>query len=219
MKIRLTLISCFCLVFSISFGVSADRIMEGLWLGPINTQLGAVQSIDVDYLEEYGGEAEISMVENGPAAGDEYELEETMTWEFREANMPDRFDVDLLWGGRTNHTAYFYIYIECDHDVGDVDLWLGSDDSIKVWVNGEVVHNNAVDRAIAVDADRVKIELVKGWNALMAKIGETGGGWLFSINLPDEPEEIIQLTTEKPDVQPVESAGKLSATWGAVKAK
>jgi hypothetical protein len=56
-------------------------------------------------------------------------------------------------------------------------LLLGSDDGVKAWLNGEVVHSNNVDRGQVADQDMAPIKLKKGANELMLKISQGGGGW------------------------------------------
>jgi len=72
-------------------------------------------------------------------------------------------------------------------DDQDVQLELGSDDAIKVWLNGKVVHANNTDRGIAARQDLVKAHLQKGWNDLLLKIVNHTGGWGFAcrIRKPD----------------------------------
>ena len=58
-------------------------------------------------------------------------------------------------------------------------LELGSDDGIKVWLNGEVVHQNNATRACRPAEDVVNVTLKKGWNTLMLKITQGGSDWSF----------------------------------------
>jgi HEAT repeat protein/type 1 glutamine amidotransferase len=58
-----------------------------------------------------------------------------------------------------------------------VRLELGSNDGIKVWLNGEVVHANNTARTISRDEDKVEVTLRKGWNRLLMKITQSGGTW------------------------------------------
>jgi HEAT repeat protein len=51
-----------------------------------------------------------------------------------------------------------------------VNLEVGSDDGIKLWVNGELVHANNAVRGLTPGQDRAKANLLKGWNELRAKI-------------------------------------------------
>jgi hypothetical protein len=56
-------------------------------------------------------------------------------------------------------------------------LLLGSDDGVKAWLNGTVVHSNNVDRGDIPDQDVALIQLTKGRNDLLLKISQGGGGW------------------------------------------
>lgn len=58
-------------------------------------------------------------------------------------------------------------------------LYCGSDDSIKVWVNGELVHDNLIDRGLTVDQDQASVKLRAGTNTILVKCGQNGGGWNF----------------------------------------
>jgi HEAT repeat protein len=58
-------------------------------------------------------------------------------------------------------------------------LEIGSDDGVKVWLNGKQVHANNVPRAVTVGADKVAVTLKKGWNTLMFKINQNNQGWGF----------------------------------------
>lgn len=69
----------------------------------------------------------------------------------------------------------------------DVRLEVGSDDSIKVWLNGKVVHASNTDRGLAPRQDLVKARLNKGANDLMIRVINHSGGWGFAcrIRRPD----------------------------------
>jgi len=51
-----------------------------------------------------------------------------------------------------------------------VALEIGTDDGIKLWINGTLVHANNTVRGMAPAQDRAKAELKQGWNDLLAKI-------------------------------------------------
>lgn len=57
-------------------------------------------------------------------------------------------------------------------------LEVGSDDGIKVWLNGECVHKNNALRGCAPSADAIEVKLKEGWNDLLLKITNDGGGWI-----------------------------------------
>jgi HEAT repeat protein len=54
---------------------------------------------------------------------------------------------------------------------------VGSNDGIKVWLNGKVVHSNNVMRTISRDEDVFEATLRAGWNPVMMKITQSGGQW------------------------------------------
>ncbi|MEZ6018461.1 MAG: DUF1549 domain-containing protein, partial [Planctomycetota bacterium] len=60
---------------------------------------------------------------------------------------------------------------------------LGSDDSVQVWVNGALVHDNPAARAVAPDADRVEFELRRGLNELVVEVSNHGGGFGFQMQM------------------------------------
>jgi len=56
-------------------------------------------------------------------------------------------------------------------------LEVGSDDSIKAWINGQVVIADNASRSISPAQDRAEVELREGWNELMLKVVNAAGGW------------------------------------------
>jgi len=56
-------------------------------------------------------------------------------------------------------------------------LELGSDDSLKVWLNGRRIHANPVWRGVAPGDDVVPITLQEGWNHLLLKVVQGAADW------------------------------------------
>jgi len=65
-------------------------------------------------------------------------------------------------------------------------LRCGSDDGIRVWINGKLVHDKLVLRGLTIDEDTVPVKLQEGWNKVLVKVCEKGGGWAFHVRLQDE---------------------------------
>ena len=76
-------------------------------------------------------------------------------------------------------TAYVHTYVHSPTTQA-VQLRLGSDDAIKVWLNGDNVHTSDVCRSYAFDQDVVDVILSEGWNRLLIKLNENCGDWRFS---------------------------------------
>ena len=78
--------------------------------------------------------------------------------------------------------AFAYTEIESAADE-DVVVHGGSDDGLKIWVNGEVVSAQDVDRPFKVDSDNAPAKLKAGKNALLVMISQRAGGWGFGIRI------------------------------------
>lgn len=68
-----------------------------------------------------------------------------------------------------------------------VRLDIGTDDGIKLWVNGELVHANNAVRGLTLDQDRASARLRQGWNDFLAKITQhtMGCGACFRLRSAD----------------------------------
>lgn len=64
-----------------------------------------------------------------------------------------------------------------------VQLGIRSDDGIKVWLNGQVVHANNTQRAVTSPPDMVKVTLKAGWNTLLVKVTQNNQGWGFAVHV------------------------------------
>ena len=59
----------------------------------------------------------------------------------------------------------------------DLTLGLGPDDGARVWFNGEVVMDEAGCQGTVVDYFTAEVSLLEGWNTLLVKVRDQGGGW------------------------------------------
>lgn len=62
-------------------------------------------------------------------------------------------------------------------------LNLGSDDGLKVYVNGKQVFSIAAQRGLTPDQDHASIELEKGWNEILVKCDDLIGGWGYQLHV------------------------------------
>lgn len=72
--------------------------------------------------------------------------------------------------------------IEVAHDT-DAWLGIGSDDGMKLWLNGEIVVDQWVQRTSRLDDDVVPLRLKKGKNQFLIKIQNMKGLWSFTARL------------------------------------
>lgn len=69
---------------------------------------------------------------------------------------------------------YYFSRIQVASD-RNLELFLGSDDAIKVFLNGAEVLGNDVRRGVAPDQERITVELKRGVHEVLVKIVNTGG--------------------------------------------
>jgi hypothetical protein len=81
--------------------------------------------------------------------------------------------------------AYAWAQVEMPEQANAV-LGIGSDDCVKVWLNGKLVHENRAGRGVIADSDRVPVTFKKGKNQLVLKILNYGGPWGFACRLLEE---------------------------------
>lgn len=87
-----------------------------------------------------------------------------------------------VFGGQAHVCAYGLAEIELPEDTEAV-VRVGSDDGIKVWVNGAVVHEHNVDRGSSLDQDQAEAMFKAGKNAILVEVTQGGGGWGFCVRL------------------------------------
>ena len=69
------------------------------------------------------------------------------------------------------YSAYALININSPRAQNNVQMGVGSDDSVKVWLNGSVVHSKQVKRRTTGIQDKFRVNLNAGENLLLVKVG------------------------------------------------
>ncbi len=88
-----------------------------------------------------------------------------------------------LYGGE-NRVAYARTRFYAD-STQTAFLELGSDDGVKVWHNGHLIHQKNEQRGCNPADDKVPIEIKKGWHELLFKITQGMGSWEMTACLTD----------------------------------
>lgn len=83
-----------------------------------------------------------------------------------------------------NVCAYMYRSVQCPRDM-ELPVTMGSDDSLRVWLNGEVVHEFVGGRGLNIRQDEVSLPLKAGKNHLFVKVVQSGAGWGFGARSVD----------------------------------
>jgi peptide/nickel transport system substrate-binding protein len=130
----------------------------------------------VTYTDFLGGEADVA-----PRAGD---AGGSMTW-FGHHDSDAFIDFESIFSPNEDVCAYAFAYVYSPSD-RQVQLRVGSDDGVMVWLNGVRVLDSQVNRGAAPDQDIVSVVLDGGWNRLLVKVGQWYGGWGFYLRFTDD---------------------------------
>ena len=202
-------------VMTLTHVADAQDKITGPWLWMIaatEANQGGANSTDEDSLAEASGGdvTEAGVAANGANEGDKVGDLEWTLGEISETggnNVNDLVNEIGLGSGDVNdHSSYALITLESDSDQAGVEMKVGSDDSIKVWLNGEVVHTNAINRGAGDFQDTFEVDLVTGDNTLLVKVSERGGGWSMFVGIDADVNAVV-----KPFPPPV--SGKITGPW------
>ena len=75
-----------------------------------------------------------------------------------------------------DHVAYGSILLDAPREQ-ETTMFVGSSDAVKVWLNGALVHSNAIDRDANDYQDTFSITLLAGDNVLLVAVYEKQGWW------------------------------------------
>ena len=95
---------------------------------------------------------------------------------------PQIIDLDAAIENGDNRAAYMKTRVWSPADQ-DVQLQIGSDDGVKAWVNGKLVHANNANRGCKPGDDKAKAHLAKGWNTVLMKIVDNASQWAFCLRI------------------------------------
>lgn len=82
-------------------------------------------------------------------------------------------------------TVYAVAFVESPRQ-RNVQIRLGSNDAIKVWLNGEEVWRHESGRIVGLDDDIFPVTLPKGKSRILLKISNFGSNWGFCFRITDE---------------------------------
>jgi alpha-L-rhamnosidase len=120
--------------------------------------------------------------------------------------------VDLLrvvWSTK-NGVAYLATFVWSPADL-EAEIHAGSQEALRLWVNGKMVINHLVTRDPAPDQEIAPVRLARGWNAILAKIVQGEGQWHFYFRL-ETPSDDWLVYSRLPEGDPAR-AGSVSPWW------
>ena len=93
-------------------------------------------------------------------------------------------------GDINNHVAYGLISIESPREQ-QTRVLVGSDDAVKVWLNGELVHVEHVNRGASDYQSSSPVTLKQGRNLLLVAVYERGGWWSGFFGFEEDTEYTV----------------------------
>ncbi len=168
----------------------ADRskfITDWLILGPVPVK--SAGELDKDFLAGYKGEENLK-----PSSGDSISISGNM-FKWTEVTCKDIVDLQKYYQRSRNEDAVAYAYAKINMKKdGKVYFYLGSDDGIKVRLNGKTVHRVLKDRALLLDEDFFEGDMAAGENHLLLKIQQSKGGWGFAVRMMEDNNQLNFIT-------------------------
>jgi putative heme-binding domain-containing protein len=125
-----------------------------------------------------------------------------LAWKEHRAEPKDGFvDLVALLSGAADVGAYAQAEVRSASD-REAAMAVGSDDSVSVWVNGELAHEFQDNRAWSADQDRFRVKLRAGANTILLLVGNTTGGWSFNAKIAGDPTgPLFARKASRPDLE------------------
>jgi hypothetical protein len=99
-------------------------------------------------------------------------------------------DFNAFLGGVTEDSvAYAVTFIVAPDEMKGVKMKTGSDDQVKVFLNGQEVFKFAEARPLDKDQDTTEVTLRKGVNVLVAKVVNEKMDWSFCVRFVDNNDK------------------------------
>ena len=202
-----TTIICLITFLGIIAGASAETIdIKGPWLwmiAPTEKGKGGADSIETNSLSLiHDGYPDKKIAQEGANEDDQigkYKwtpgfLPDTGWSLFGHNNINEcLISIGMVKGNLDDHSSYALITLESRSDQDKVTMHVGSDDAIKVWLNGIWVYTKKINRATRGVEDAFRVNLKQGDNLLMVKVSERNGRWGMHVKL-DAPVTLKQTT-------------------------
>jgi C-terminal processing protease CtpA/Prc len=137
------------------------------------------RAFDRDFLIQHGGETQIQPT---PEMVHQWDGKD-YRW-LKAVSRTDTINLISQLGFKEHAAAYAWARIDMPSAMPAV-LGIGSDDAVKVWLNGELVHENWADRPVRPDDDLVAVTFRAGPNHLLFKVQNGRQLWGFACRLLD----------------------------------
>jgi len=137
-------------------------------------------------------------------------------WSHRDSDT--RIDFNSLMSPNQYATGYGFSYVYSEEE-RDVKMKVGSDDEMKVYLNGVEEFCYPNPRGASPDQNTIDVHLNEGWNTVLVKVCEHSGGWAFYfrfVNMTGFPITDLSIALAKPNLYDTGLTYATGARLGAV---
>jgi hypothetical protein len=94
--------------------------------------------------------------------------------------------------GKAEHTSAYAAVRIYSAERQQVAILCGSDDYVRLWLNGKQIHEHLVARRAVPDEDAALATLEPGWNTLLARVANVTGDHALYWRLSNAPEALAR---------------------------
>ncbi len=124
--------------------------------------------------------------------------EKTIRWREASTRPSGMLDFRSNIGMMTGVVGYAVSYVYAPEDM-DTVLLLGSDETVKVWLNGTEIHRKRTYRRITPDADTIPCKLKAGWNEVLCSVEQNSWTWALYLRFADADGALKYSAVRDPD--------------------
>jgi len=119
-----------------------------------------------------------------------------------------RIDLRALFPESDTGTALLFTFFKAPQE-GPYRLRIGSDDAVRVDLDGRTVHTHKVRRAWGADQDTVPVRLTAGWHRLLVRVVNHGGEWAASVRVAGARDQPLDVPNQAECPPSMEAACRL----------
>lgn len=155
---------------------------------PKDINAEAMEGYNTDYLQPIGGESGVR-----PQEGLAFTASDGKEYRWQRYTSPTgRINFASIYKKSRYVVTYAACEIISDQDK-EILLGFGSDDGMKVWMNGELIWQTPYGRTACPDEDCVRAKVKKGANLLLIKVDQHGDRWALYARILDREAKQTEL--------------------------
>ena len=112
----------------------------------------------------------------------------------------DRIDLDKHYGDPVKCSVYAFTRFQMTRS-DSVRFWIGSDEGLKVWIDGELIHDHEGRRRHRLGSVKQRGYLEAGEHRLLVRAEQSRGGFDFSFNVCEPIDDELYAGNRYPGVR------------------